>query len=651
MDRSSPELAPYRHRGQRRAHAYRHGARHWQKHRQRTQHGHRRRVGRHAKRSRRPVLLVAGVVVAIAIVFLVVAGLSAYRSLSSARTLLDEAHSTITTSIANEDTFETPAGRASALTALSRVSADASQADQELHSSFGLSALGVLPFLHTQRQGLLELVNNLDASATTGSTLLHQVDSLASASSGTDFDISQLRQLQTAVAVAHQQFAAFDRPSPGLWGPLGTAQRDFDREDAKITHLLSDGNRVISYALPFLGADGPRTYLIAAENNAEMRDEGSVLSYSLMHTLNGALTETTGGTVGTIDLPGLAPGVTVPTGTQAVFGALYPPGNWQSVNATADFSFSGRDMQGMFSAATRTNVDGVIGIDVVGLQELLALTGPVTVPGIPEPVSAQNASDVLLNQLYAGLPPESSQVPRREDLAEVASAAFQQLNAGKVDVVALARTFATLVAGRHLQLWDENPQYERTITAMGASGDIDTVQPTRTFHVAVENVTKTKLDYFVNVAISDTVSISPNGSAVVDTSVQLTNHAPAGQAPSYQLGPDGTNSHVAGEYVGRVLLWSPRGSAEQGGVAESGLSLAAPVDVPLMPGQSATAHFETTIPNAVKDGKLQLVFVPQPRETPDSLSVQVVGDAVQSGSTIRTTLTKTKTLTWDLSAS
>jgi hypothetical protein len=216
----------------------------------------------------------------------------------------------------------------------------------------------------------------------------------------------------------------------------------------------------------------------------------------------------------------------------------------------------------------------------------------------------------------------------------------------------LARTMATVVAGRHLQLWDENPQFERTIAAMGASGDIDTVRPTRTFHVAVENVTKTKLDYFVDVAISDTVSISPTGSAEVDTSVRLTNDAPAGRPPSYQLGPDGVNSHVAGDYVGRVLLWGPRGSVEQGSVDESGLSLAQPLEVPLMPGQSATAHFETTIPNAIVDGKLQLVFVPQPRLTPDSLSVHVISNGLQNGSPsmVRTTLTKTTTLSWDFSA-
>jgi len=63
-----------------------------------------------------------------------------------------------------------------------------------------------------------------------------------------------------------------------------------------------------------------------------------------------------------------------------VFGTLYPPGNWQSVNATADFSFSGRDMQAMFFRRHRDAGRWLIGIDVVALQALLNLTGPVTAP-------------------------------------------------------------------------------------------------------------------------------------------------------------------------------------------------------------------------------------------------------------------------------
>ena len=212
-------------------------------------------------------------------------------------------------------------------------------------------------------------------------------------------------------------------------------------------------------------------------------------------------------------------------------------------------------------------------------------------------------------------------------------------------MVALARTLATEAAERHLQIWDEVPKYEQTISELGASGNIDTDDPTRTFHVAVENATATKLDYFVNVAISDTVTIANNGSATVDTAVTLTNHAPAGQPASYQLGPDGINSHVSGEYIGRVFLWAPRGSKENGSVNESGLQLAPEIDLYLLPGQSATAHFATTIPHAIQRDQLNLVFEPQPRLTPESLKIRLVASGTQA--TTRVSLTKPTTLTWD----
>jgi hypothetical protein len=584
-------------------------------------------------------------VIGVVIVFLIVASFSSYRSLNQARRLLNQAHVTITASIGNESDLESPSGRATAQRGIAQVSADATEAEQELHSSFGLSVLGVLPLLHTQRQGLLQLVDNLRASATTGGVLLRQVDALANASAGTNISLPQLRELQVTVAAAHRQFASYDRPSAGLWGPLGTAQREFDREDVKITQLLADGNRVMSYALPFLGGDGPRSYLVMGENNAEMRDEGSTLSYSLLHTNGGVINETPGGSVGNIQPPSPVPDITVPAGTEEDFGELDPTGIWQSTNATADFSFSGLDMDRMFANTTGIHVNGVIGIDVVALQALLGLTGPVSVAGIPEAITTQNATYVLLDQLYEGLPPDVSQTPRHEELSAVASAVFHQLQVKKVDVFALARTLATEVAERHLQLWDANPEYERTISAMGASGDIDTDDPTRTFHVAVENATATKLDYFVDVAISDTVTIASDGSATVDTAVTLTNHAPAAQPPSYQLGPDDINSFVSGEYVGRVFLWGPRGSEQKGSVNESGLLLANEVDLPVMPGKSVTAHFATTIPNAIQHNQLRLVFVPQPRLAPESLVVHVLASGTQD--MVRAALTKTTTLTWE----
>jgi hypothetical protein len=579
------------------------------------------------------------------VVLLILAASLAFLTYRHVKGPLQSAQNTLTALAHNTTELNSAAGRISTERQLAQADAEIASAQSQIDGSIGLDVLGIIPGLHTQKVGLDQLVADLHTTTLSALSLFRSVNTLAADSHGTDISLPDLGNLGTLFSSIRAQLITADRAGNGLWSPLGTYRKKFDREDVRAVHLLNEGENATQFALEFLGADGPGNYLVMGENNAEMRDEGSTLSYSLINTRNGEITESTGGTVNNIEPTAPVPGVKIPAGTEARFGYLDPSETWQSTNATANFSFSGKDMQYMFAYTAGTDVDGVIGIDVVALQALLGLTGPVSVPGIAEPVTAQNASYVLLDQLYQGLPPGSSQGPRREELAAVASAVFHQLGVGKVDVVALARTLATEASERHLQIWDEVPQYEQTIIQLGASGNIDTDDPTRTLHVAVENATATKLDYFVDVAISDTVTISADGSATVKTAVTLTNHAPAGQPASYQLGPDGINSHVSGEYVGRVFLWAPRGSIQKGSVKESGLQLAPEMDLPVMPGQSATANFETTIPHAIQGDKLKLVFEPQPRLTPESLKVHIIASGTQATSSA--SLTKATTLTWD----
>lgn len=600
-------------------------------------------------RRHRRGLLALGLLAFVLVALFVVALVLTYRTYEQVRGPLFAAQNTLTVLAHNPDSLDTAAGRADDEFHLIAALRDVDAAKAQIDGSTGLKLLGLIPGLHAQRVGLDQLVADLRSTTLTAGALLRSVNALGADSHGTDISIPDITHLGAVLRTAHAQLVADDRSTSGLWGPIGADRQKFDDEDQRAAHLLAQGEELTRYAAPFLGANGPRTYLVTGENNAEMRDQGMTLSYSLMTTQGGLITDTIGGTVDNMELSSPAPGVTIPAGTQAIFGELFPTETWQSTNATADFPFSGRDMQSMFAASAGQHVDGVIGIDVVALEGLLTLTGPVSVLGIPEPVTAANAPYVLLDQLYAGLPPGSSQGPRREELAAVTAATVHQLQVGQVDVVALARVLATEISGRHLQVWDEDPAFERTLMDVGASGAIDTVDPARTFHVAVENATATKLDYFMGVSVSDHVHLSSNGSAVVNTSVTVTNHAPAGQPPSLQLGPDGVNSHVAGEYVGRVLVWGPRGSIQRGSVRESGLVLNEE-DLEVLPGRSATAQFETTIPHALRHGKLQMVFVPQPRLSPETLTVHLESPGLpHSEATVHAVLDKSATFAWKIS--
>ncbi|HEX3841956.1 MAG TPA: DUF4012 domain-containing protein [Acidimicrobiales bacterium] len=638
-------MTPYRHRHQRVAHRFRYGYAHWKQHHDHQTHHH----GAPVEGIDWRAWKVAGTgLFVLAVLVVIVFGVLAFRDIVRAQHSMDAARATISAAVDNRQELTSPAGRAQAEVDIIAVQSDADTADSILNNSFALGAFGSIPGLHGQIQGLLQLVEDVGQTATLASGLLQQVNTLAASTQGLTLSIPQLQSLQSSVASAHAQLASFNRPSGGLWGPLGSARASFDTEDARLTALLGTGSSVLSYALPLVGADGPRLYLIAGENNAEMRDQGEVLSNALMHSANGSfsLDDTA-----SLDTPLAQPvDVPLPPGTQEIFGALNPTQLWQSVNASADYPLSGQIMQAMYQEVTGIHVNGVIGIDVPALVSLLRLSGPVVVPGITVPVSADNAADVLLHQLYAQFP-AGDQTQRHDDISAVARAVIDKMKTEHVDLAAFAVALANDVSGRHLLAWDENPAFEATIVKTGGSGAIDTSHADRTFHLSVQSATAAKLDYFVTTGIRMVVTIDGHNNAVVHTYATVANHAPAGQPPSAQLGPDNINSFTPGQYVTRVYLWSPSGSQTNAGVAESGLVLNRTA-TSVLAQQSQTVDFTTVIPNAVRHGQLYLQVVPQPSLYPAAVSVQVVGGPdwnVVGPSYLTASLVKTLGHSWTLS--
>lgn len=583
----------------------------------------------------------------LAVLAVLILGALAFRNVVRIQHNMDAARATISAALNNRQELTTPAGRAQTELYISAVELDVSLASATLHGSFALSFFGSIPVLHGQVQGLSQIIQDVGQTAALGGGLLQQVDNLAATTQGLTISIPQLQSLQKAVVSAHAQLSSFNRPSGSLWGPLGSARASFDTEDAKLAALLGTGSSVLSYALPLVGADGPRQYLIAGANNAEMRDQGEVLSNALMHSANGTFSlDNTSPSDITLPQPVNVP---LPAGTAAIFGSLNPTQQWQSVNASADYPLSGQIMQAMYQEITGIHVNGVITIDVPGLVSLLQVSGPVVVPGIAGPVTAANAPDVLLHQLYADFP-AGDQSQRHDDISAVAKAVIDKMKTEHIDLAAFAVALANDVAGRHLLAWDENPAFQAIIVKTGGSGAIDTSDPERTFHVSVQSATAAKLDYYVTTSVRMVVAVTDHNAATVHTYVTVSNHAPAGQPPSAQLGPDYFNTFTPGQYVARVYLWSPRGSQTYAGVSESGLVVNRTA-TSVLPQQSQTVDFTTVIPHAVRNGQLNLQLVPQPSLYPAQASVQVAGGPdwnVVGPSYVTASLVKTLVLAWPL---
>jgi len=196
---------------------------------------------------------------------------------------------------------------------------------------------------------------------------------------------------------------------------------------------------------------------------------------------------------------------------------------------------------------------------------------------------------------------------------------------GSHDAVTLGRALGAAAGGGHLRLWSSDAGEEDVFERTGLGGGPATKEPDRTFHVAVQNRTASKLDYFVKPSVRQDVTLTKEGAAVVRTTVVIDNQAPRNGVASYQFGP-AMFTEKPGDYLGWVLLWGPAGSEQtQNGVAESGLNLSQYV-VAVPAGDRREVVFETVVPHAVRDGTLRLRLVPQARLEPMPLAVTLQAD-------------------------
>jgi len=621
-------MEPYEHRRQRPLHRYRYGWGHYVQHRDGERHGHRRRAHRHStkpqatpadaiRRSRRFLRgrwpaeigkqVGIGLALALGIAFAVCAVLGVLTILQ-ARHDLRGAQSEATAIATDRNQLFTAAGRARAATRIEAMQKGADSAAQLVDSSLPLRVLSWIPLVGQQVTGVVQLVDDFDVTSHQAGTLLASVNTLVAVSHGTSVSLPALDILDLRVHQAVIALRPLNRGSGLLIGPIASARDSFDKQIVKVDSLLATGQHLLDYVGPFLGTQGPRTYLIAGENNAEMRDQGAVLSWAVLTADNGTFSVSKAQSVGKLAIRRPAP-YPLPPGTASAFGALQPTRVWQSVNATGSFPLSGAVMAAMYHQRTGKSVDGVIGVDVVTLRHLLEVTGPVFVPGIPAAVRAHNVEYVLLHGLYLLYPAGWEQGLRHDEVAAVAKAAVDHMKAHHYDLAYLVDQLAKSTRGRHLLVWSRFSRLESAVFGFGASGSL-VDGGTSAIHLAIQSAVAAKLDWYIHTAVTYRVLVDQNGTATISAKIVVANTAPPNGRPHYVFGPDHINSFVRGQYVGRLDLWFPRHAITPGGLAESGLTLAR-AEVNVLPGHVGTYYLVAVVPNAVKNGRYQLHFIPQ----------------------------------------
>jgi len=270
--------------------------------------------------------------------------------------------------------------------------------------------------------------------------------------------------------------------------------------------LLQDGLTASIAAPALLGAgeNGPKTYMLLAQNEDELRATGGYI------TLVGSFVLDNGQELG------------LEFQDSAVFqdwSKPYPSSPWQmqdfmnipvmllrDANWFPDYPTSVARIEYLYAYHNKHSVDGVIALDQQSIVFLLDALGPVTMDGIPEPITADN---VIQFMRQSKTPPPGADLKtwnRKAIISKLASILLERLISGKnVDWQKLTFALQKALDQKHILLQMDMKEMKDLLARRGWDGTVRA--GTGDFLMAVDSnvgydktnaVVKEKLSYDVD---------------------------------------------------------------------------------------------------------------------------------------------------------
>lgn len=281
---------------------------------------------------------------------------------------------------------------------------DASASAHDRTDGFWWAAMTKVPVLGDDAAGVRALSQSLDILATGAvAPLADTVDALDTVVVDGRVDVAALTALQQPVTQAHDVLLTAGQvveaqDSAGFAGPL---KKRFDEYTSRVSDLeagMGSAETAIQVLPDMLGADRQRDYLFIFQNNAEIRATGG-LAGSWAHIVvdNGKIALEEQGSAG--DFP-FTPTPYVPLTDEEV--KVYSPAIGQffsDPNLTPDFPRAAEIYQGFWDHKfPKTQLDGVISLDPVGMSYLIGGIGPISVGDLT--LTADNFVPELLSNTY-----------------------------------------------------------------------------------------------------------------------------------------------------------------------------------------------------------------------------------------------------------
>lgn len=457
-------------------------------------------------------------------------------------------------------------------------------------------------------------------------------------------DVERMRAMRDPLAAvaaelgdAGDAIEALD--SPWLITPLVT-RLDTLRDEVAGSRRDSAVAADAAAVLPgMLGADGPRRYLVLFTTPSETRGAGGFVgAYGEITATEGRLELTRTGSSGELNDPGHERVLRRPSDYLLQYSG-YDVERWfQNATASPDFVDVADVVRQLYPQSPGGRpVDGVVLVDPFALAGILQITGPVAVDGLDEPLTADNAVDLLLREQYERFDPSPVQITagtqaRYDFLEAAARATFDALTTRTTtpSPQALVDIFGPLTRQGRVATWSSRAAEQAYLRRVQLDGGFPEAGGGDLISIVQANAGGNKMDAYLHRSVDYRVTYDPT-SGTIDAvlAVRLANASPRGPLPLEVAGnhsglPAGTNET-------QLTLYSPlglldvrlddrrvgAGRYEQFGVRAYTVA----ADVPR--GGAVDVVFE--LHGTVSPGDYELLVVSQPLAHADEFDLTLTG--------------------------
>jgi hypothetical protein len=401
---------------------------------------------------------------------------------------------------------------------------------------------------------------------------------------------------------------AKDISDPAYLSLLRDARSQLQGQTSNISGLLQNTALAARVAPSLMGADGPRTYFMGFQTNAEARGTGGLLGgFGVLRFDDGAPSVEALGPNAELTRR-FTPIDLGPEYTEQ-YGFTNASTDFRNSNLSSHFPYAAQIWKSMWQQQSGMNVDGVIGIDPVALSYLLGAVGSVTMPD-GEVITKDNVVELTESTAYFRFP--TDRTARQEYLQSIASEVVTKMTGPVESPRALLDALGKAVGERRIAVWSSSPTDQALLEETPLAHVVpDDSAPYA--EVVINNLGGNKLDYYLQRGIEYAADGCGGDTRMSTVTVRLKSAVPNEPLPDFVAGSPGLAagfpiSVSSGTMVTSVRLVATKGASLISALANGQRVPAIPgterghptfeVQVAIPPGKSGELSFRLSEPTS-----------------------------------------------------